>query len=208
MILRIRKTAMGAMALVLAVLLVFSSCSEPENQIPGSVESISVRVVDGTGARTITPDGNVNVSHYKITVHNNAENIHQESDYLSKGAMFSVSNVPAGEWYATVDAYVDRGESEYLKVASASSESLQVAAGASVTLTVTLDDTSLADTLSGDVTVTLKMPTALASDSTSFWYKYTITGLTDEGFGPYESSLTQGTVGADWPFLTGRGWPF
>ena len=197
MILRIRKTAIGAMTLFLAVLLVFSSCSEPENEIPGSVESIAVRVVDGTGARTITPDGNVNVSHYKITVHNNAENIHQESDYLSKGAMFSVSNVPAGEWYATVDAYVDRGESEYLKVASGSSQALQVAAGSSVTLTVTLDDTSLADTLSGDVTVTLKMPTALASDSTAFWYKYTITGLTDEGFGPYESSLTQGTVGAD-----------
>ena len=188
---------MGAMALVLAVLLVFSSCSEPENQIPGSVESISVRVVDGTGARTITPDGAVDVTHYMITIHNDAENINQESGYLTKGSMFSVSNVPAGTWYATVDAYIMRGENDYLKVASAQSVAQEVTAGSSVTLTVNLDKNSLlTDVKSGDVTVTLTMPSALAAESTTFYYQYEITGLTNDSF-TYSSSMTSGTVGAD-----------
>ena len=185
------------MALVLAVLLVFSSCSEPENQIPGSVESISVRVVDGTGARTITPDGAVDVTHYMITIHNDAENINQESGYLTKGSMFSVSNVPAGTWYATVDAYIMRGENDYLKVASAQSVAQEVSAGSSVTLTVNLDKNSLlTDVKSGDVTVTLTMPSALAAASTTFYYQYEITGLTDDSFS-YSSSITSGTVGSD-----------
>ena len=185
------------MALILAVLLVFSSCSEPENEIPGSVKSIAVRVVDGTGARTITPDGAVDVTHYMITIHNDAENINQESGYLTKGSMFSVSNVPAGTWYATVDAYIMRGESDYLKVASAQSDAQEVTAGASATLTVNLDkDSLLTDVKSGDVTVTLTMPSALAADSTTFYYQYEITGLTNDSF-TYSSSMTSGTVGAD-----------
>ena len=152
--------ARGLVTLIalLMSLVVLAGCQEPNAELPQA--SISVRVADETGARTITPEGNVNISHYIISVHNDAENIHQESGYLTKGSMFTVSNVPAGTWYAKVDAYIDRGESVYVKVASAQSEPKAVASGSSTVFDLVLD--TLDEVVSGDVTVTLKMPTALS----------------------------------------------
>lgn len=176
-------------------LIVLASCSEPQQNVPGSVDMISVRVVDNIGAKTITPEGNVNVSHYVITVVNEVEGIEQSSEYLTRGSMFTVSNVPAGEWYAKVDAYIDRGNDTYVKVASDQSEPQNVAAGVSTTFTLVLD--TLDEVASGDVTVTLKMPTALSAQGTTFWYQYTITELADSDPFSYTSSLTSGTTGAD-----------
>ena len=195
---RIRKTGAGVLIIAIAVLLAFSSCSQAKNEIPGSVKSISVRIEDGTGARTITPEGNVDITHYEITVHNDAENLHQKSGYLTKGSMFSVSNVPAGTWYAVVDAYVYRqgNDPEYVKVASATSEPKAVTEGSSTTLTVLLDSSSLLNDLSGSVTVTLKMPSALVSEGTPFRYQYRIIGMTDSGFSR-ESAILSGNTGAD-----------
>lgn len=178
--------------LVVALMALFVSCEQNTSEPLAS--SISVRVADQTGARTITPEGNVNISHYVISVHNDAENIHQESGYLAKGAMFTVSNVPAGTWYAKVEAYIDRGSDTYVKVASDQSEPKAVAAGSSTVFDLVLD--TLDAVTSGDVTVTLKMPTALSAESTAFWYQYTITGMTDEEF-TYTSQLAQSTTGAD-----------
>ena len=195
---RIRKTGAGVLIIAIAVLLAFSSCSQAKNEIPGSVKSISVRIEDGTGARTITPEGNVDITHYEITVHNDAENLHQKSGYLTKGSMFSVSNVPAGTWYAVVDAYVYRqgNNPEYVKVASATSEPKAVTEGSSTTLTVLLNSSSLLNDLSGSVTVTLKMPSALAPEGTAFRYQYRIIGMTDSEFSR-ESAILSGNTGAD-----------
>ena len=178
---------------LLAVLLVFTSCQEPQNTVPGSVKSISVRVMDSTDSKTITPEGNVNISHYVITVVNEAEGINQSSGYLPKGSIFLVSNVPAGTWYAKVDAYIDRGEGTYVKVASAQSEAKAVAAGTSTTFDLVLD--ALDEVASGDISLTLKMPTSLSAQSTTFYYQYTITGMTEEF--TYTSELLSGTTGAD-----------
>ena len=191
---------------VLAVALVaLIGCQEPQNNVPGSVGTISVRVIDSTDAKTITPGGGVDVSHYIISVENEAERVVQTSDYLPKGSMFSVSNVPAGEWRATVTAYVDRDgdengtasleEGRYLKVAEAVSAPTMVTVDGSVTITVTLDEDSLVtDPASGDVTVTLQMPTALAAQGTTFWYRYMITGMTNPSF-EHESDLASGNAG-------------
>ena len=144
--------------LVVALMALFVSCEQ--NTTEPLASSISVRVADQTGARTITPEGNVNISHYVITVVNEAEDIEQSSGYLTKGSMFTVSNVPAGTWYAKVDAYIDRGSDTYVKVASDQSEPKAVAAGSSTVFDLVLD--TLDEVVSGDVTVTLKMPTALS----------------------------------------------
>ena len=190
-----RKNLIFIASFLVMALIALASCSEPHQNVPGSVDMISVRVVDNTGAKTITPEGNVNISHYVITVVNEAEGINQSSGYLTKGSMFTVSNVPAGTWYAKVDVYIDRGEDTYVKVASDQSETQNVQAGTSTTLTLTLD--TLDEVASGDVSVTLKMPTALATQGITFWYQYTITELTDSDPFTYTSSLKSGTTGAD-----------
>ena len=189
-----RRSIVSLFSFLAIALIALTGCQEPQNSIPGSVDSISVRVIDSTDAKTITPEGNVNISHYIITVVNEAEGINQSSGYLTKGSMFTVSNVPAGTWYAKVDAYIDRGEDTYVKVASDQSEPKTVQAGASTTFELVLD--TLDAVASGDVTVTLKMPAALSAESTAFWYQYTITGMTDEEF-THTSALLSGTTGAD-----------
>ena len=189
-----RRSIVSLFSFLAIALIALTGCQEPQNTIPGSVDSISVRVMDSTDAKTITPEGNVNISHYVITVVNEAEGINQSSGYLTKGSMFTVSNVPAGTWYAKVDAYIDRGEDNYVKVASDQSEPKTVQAGASTTFELVLD--TLDAVASGDVTVTLKMPAALSAESTAFWYQYTITGMTDEEF-THTSALLSGSTGAD-----------
>ena len=187
----------AVIALVMMLGIFFVSCSEPQQNVPGSVDTISVRVVDNMDAKTITPEGNVNISHYVITVVNEAEGINQSSDYLTKGSMFTVSNVPAGEWYATVDAYIDRGSETYVKVASDQSESQSVAAGANTTFTLVLD--TLDAVLSGDVTLTLKMPTGVFEESSPFYYYYMIDGVADPEYSYISDteSLLSGNVLAD-----------
>lgn len=158
---------------LLAVLMAFTSCQEPQNTVPGSVKSISVRVIDQTDAKTITPEGNVDVSHYKITVKNEDEGINTSSGYLEKGKTFSVTNVPTGAWTATVDAYV-LNNADYIKVATGTSVETRVKAGETAVLTVELN--KLDDSLSGDITVTLDMPAELDNNGTEFYYTYTIAG--------------------------------
>ena len=189
-----RRSIVSLFSFLAIALIALTGCQEPQNTIPGSVDSISVRVMDSTDAKTITPEGNVNISHYIITVVNEAEGINQSSGYLTKGSMFTVSNVPAGTWYAKVDAYIDRGEDTYVKVASDQSEPKTVQAGSSTTFELVLD--TLDAVASGDVTVTLKMPSALSAESTAFWYQYTITGMTDEDF-THTSEVLSGSTGAD-----------
>ena len=186
-----RRSIVSLFSFLAIALIALTGCQEPQNSIPGSVDSISVRVMDSTDAKTITPEGNVNISHYVITVVNEAEGINQSSGYLTKGSMFTVSNVPAGTWYAKVDAYIDRGEDTYVKVASDQSEPKTVQAGASTTFELVLD--TLDAVASGDVTVTLKMPAALDNFGTSFWYQYTIVGMTNEEFS-YTSKLLKGVT--------------
>ena len=189
-----RRSIVSLFSFLAIALIALTGCQEPQNSIPGSVDSISVRVIDSTDAKTITPEGNVNISHYIITVVNEAEGINQSSGYLTKGSMFTVSNVPAGTWYAKVDAYIERGEDTYVKVASDQSEPKTVQAGASTTFELVLD--TIDPVASGDVTVTLKMPAALSAESTAFWYQYTITGMTDEEFS-HTSELLSGTTGTE-----------
>ena len=51
-----------------SVLLLFASC-EQNSDVPRAA-SVTVQVTDNTNAKTISPAGNVNVSHYVITISN------------------------------------------------------------------------------------------------------------------------------------------
>ena len=161
---------MLSIILVLAVLL-GAACS-PENQSISGTASISVTVEDNT-AKTISPDGNVDITHYVITAINEAEGISEESEMLSRGESFTVTNVPAGIWKAEVDAYIQRG-TEYVYVATAASEETRVPADSTVTIPVSLEE--LLDEASGDITLTIMMPAELDDEGDSFHYTYTIQG--------------------------------
>ena len=174
-----RRSIVSLFSVLAIALVALAGCTEPNNTPDaGIAKSITVRVADMTDAKTITPSGNVDVSHYKITVRNEAEGINQTSSWLEKGESFTVTNVPAGLWTATVDAYVKNGsagtDDDYIKVASATSAETRVTGGEQATLTVTLD--TLDDSLSGDITVTLDMPSELDDNGDTFYYTYTIAG--------------------------------
>ena len=196
----VKKHFVTAFMLVAALLCVIplASCSEPDQSVPGSAD-ITVRVTDNTNAKTITPSGNVDVSHYKITVKNEAEGINTTSGWLEKGESFTVTNVPAGLWTATVDAYVKNGstgtDADYVKVATASSSETRVVADTQAVLTVTLS--TLDDSLSGDVTVTLDMPAELDDNGDTFYYTYTIAGTGQRSsYGYTMNTPVQGSVNA------------
>ena len=109
--------------------------------------------------------------------------------------MFTVSNVPAGTWYAKVDGYINRGES-YVKVASAQSDSKVVTSGATTTFELVLD--TLDEVVSGDVTVALVMPFELETQGTEFWYTYTIEEMGEgDDLYSFTSQLQKGTTGAE-----------
>lgn len=195
---RIRNaTAPVAALLILLTALSLMSCQEPASNEPVA-KSITVRVDDGTGAKTIKPDGNVDVNKYKITVVNKAENnLTHESGYLAKGANFVVRNVPAGMWTATVEAFVTNdAKAEPIKVAEATSEATRVEAGVDATITVTLDE--LQALASGDITITLDMPAELDDEKTEYWYTYTIAGAGGrDGYNYTLTSPTKGIVGPE-----------
>lgn len=195
---RIRNaTAPVAALLVLLTALSLMSCQEPASNEPVA-QSITVRVDDGTGAKTIKPDGKVDVDKYKITVVNKAENnLTHNSGYLAKGASFVVRNVPAGMWTATVEAFVTNdAKAEPIKVAEATSEPTRVEANQNATITVTLDE--LQALASGDITITLDMPAELDDEKTEYWYTYTITGAAGrDGYNYTLPTPAKGIVGPE-----------
>lgn len=180
-------------AMLMAVLaLGLISCQEPENTVPGS-STISVQVVDAADAKTIAPEDGSDVTHYEITIHNDAENIHQKSGMLAKNTAFVVGNMPSGMWYATVDAYIDRGAGSFVKVASATSGEKRVADGEKAVLEVVLS--TLDDVHSGDVFIDLVMPTLLAENGAAFNWHCIIEGLGGRAAYRYESPARQASTG-------------
>ena len=149
-----------------AILLLFASC-EQNSDVPRAA-SVTVQVTDNTNAKTISPSGNVNISHYVITISNQNTGESVSSGYLEKGQAFTVVNVTVGAWTAKVDAYIqnEKASGGYVRVASATSNPVYVPEKGRATLTVTLD--SILDALSGDVTITAMLPSNFTVGSTVY----------------------------------------
>ena len=150
-----------------------ASCQEPQNSMTGNTGTISVRVIDGMDAKTISPSGDVDVSKYVITLHNEEKGTSASSGYIDKNERFSVTGVPAGTWYAVVGAYVEREEGRYRMIAEAKSDPQLVLSGQDVEFNITLD--KLLDELSGDVELELLMPPELRNGQ--FNWSWIMTGL-------------------------------
>lgn len=162
--------ALGLLLIAIS-LIIWASCSPDAGDMAGTA-SITVSVLDST-SKTVAPEGNTDITHYLISLHNDAEDIHADSGYIPKGDAFSVSGVPAGEWYASAGAYVSRADGSYLLVASARTDTKRVYGNQDASFSIVLD--SILDELSGDVSLSLVMPPELRNGG--FRYSWTITGL-------------------------------
>ena len=101
------KVQLLIIASLAAILAVFTSCQDGSAEhFEGTAKSITVVVTERSSKVITAPGSSGDISHYKVTVENKAENYTRESDYLSKGSVYNVTNVPAGIWTATVEAYV------------------------------------------------------------------------------------------------------
>ena len=161
-----RRKTVFIITLVIAVLILFTAC-EQNNSVP-MAKSITVQVSDNTGAKTISPSGNVNVSHYVITVSNQDTGDSFRSEYLEKGQAFSVLNVAVGTWTAKVDAYVQNeyAADGYVHIATAVSDPVRVSVDSEAKITVVLDEI-LAEQ-SDDVSITLMLPSDFIVGSNAY----------------------------------------
>ena len=152
--------------LMMALCMLFSAC-EQNSSVP-MAKSITVQVSDNTGEKTISPSGNVNVSHYIITVSNQDTGDSVSSGYLEKGQSFSVLNVAVGTWTAKVDAYVQNeyAADGYVHIASAVSDPVRVSVDSESKITVVLDEI-LAEQ-SDDVSITLMLPSDFIAGSNAY----------------------------------------
>ena len=164
-----RSGILAVVAVLLAVLTFFTACEQ--NSTAPLARSLTVMVKDISDAKTISPAGNVNVSHYIITVSNQDTGDSVSSGYLAKGQAFTVMNIAVGTWTAKVDAYVQNeyASGGYVHIATATSDPVRVSVDSEAKITVTLDEILVSQ--SDDVAVTLMLPSdfVIGSNVYAIW---------------------------------------
>ena len=161
---RIPDRIYTAVILLFMAAVLFVGCSQ-ENE-PPVARSITVSVADAADGKTIGPMGNVDVSHYIISITNG--DLVQTSGMLTKGFSFTVTNIPVGTWTAKVEGYVENGSAAdgYVLVSTGESQPFEVGVGSDTSISVTLD--TLVESLSGDVAVTALLPSQMPVGSTVY----------------------------------------
>lgn len=136
-----RKGGMPAiLLLLLAAIAVLCSCEEPQMMEAGG--SLEVRVVDPQDSKMLAPAGGHDVTHHLITVRN-GQGEEFKSGYLEKGMIFSILYIPIGQWDVSVEACIGRTQAdssvEYETVAIGTAEDVQITAGRTSEVSVTVD---------------------------------------------------------------------
>ena len=189
----------------LLALLMVASCANPQVSTGAETASITVSVSDAS-AKTIAPDIS-SATHYRLSLDNAATGTHAESGFLAKGESFTASDVPAGIWTATADAYIKTGsagtDAYYTKIATGASAETSVISGTSSRISVVIDE--YLDIVPGDITLTLDFGTYILGGVEYFFsYKITGTGQREgysysgiDSFIPEETSTRFQTVNID-----------
>lgn len=155
--------------------------------------SLTVSVADARDAKTIGPAGQVDVTHYDFTVSNAAEGLVLESGPLPKGALFTVSDIPAGSWTVEADALVEREEG-MLKVAHGGPVTVEAAPGQSAEVTIVID--KVLEELSGPVMVTVNLPMSQVGVGSQVGWTASAKGLLQNDGRSFDTSGTA-TAAAD-----------
>ena len=145
----------GTVAAVMLVLVafLFASC---EQESPAPTGSVSIRAVDPMDSKTVTPAGDVDVSHYVFSLWDEKGRNEYSSGYVRSDGEFVASDLVAGRWYVSGEAYVFREAEGYVKVAESEPVEVSVRTGQTANVTIVFD--SLIAEVSGDITVTLMLP--------------------------------------------------
>ena len=101
-----RKLHLLAAALVLgAVLALVSGCAEAD--AGRGTGTVRVAVSSGLDSKTIAPGGNIDVTHYVITLTNEDSGEVIRSGYMEKDDEFIARDVRVGHWSAKAEAFVE-----------------------------------------------------------------------------------------------------
>lgn len=162
-----------AISTALLALLMVAACANPQVSTESETVSITVCVSDAS-AKTITPEIS-SATHYRLSLDNAATGTHAESGFLAKGESFTASDVPAGIWTATADAYIKTGsagtDDDYTKIATGTSAATEIEGGTNTRISVVID--TLIDAIPGDISITLDVPFS----SLEIYGRYLIKGI-------------------------------
>lgn len=180
----IRRAGISILAVIGAAAILLTSCSnEPKTSATGS---ISVSVALPGEAKTITPDGAVDISHYLITVSNTSDGFDFTSGYIMPDSAYSLGEIPTGSYEVSVEAYIERVAGSYMLVASGESGAFELGPDERKDVTVTLD--SFIEEPSGDVSISVILPDGLADKSYAY-LSWSIEAETPSSDGTYASYL-------------------
>ena len=157
----------------LLALLMVAACANPQISTGAETASITVSVSDAS-AKTIAPETS-SATHYRLSLDNAATGTHAESGFLAKGESFVASDVSAGIWIATADAYIKTGsagtDSDYTKIATGTSAETAITGGTNSRISVVID--TFIDAIPGDISITLDVPFS----SLEIYGRYSIKGV-------------------------------
>ena len=173
-----RKLHLLAAALVLgAVLALASGCAEAD--AGRGTGTVRVAVSSGLDSKTIAPGGNIDVTHYVITLTNGDSGEVIRSDYMEKDDEFIARDVRVGHWSAKAEAFVENEDAEggYAKMAEGVSGPVALYGGQNVVIPVVIE--SVLPLPSDTVSVELLMPFGLEREGDVFTWRYEVKGLYD-----------------------------
>lgn len=164
--------------IICIILMIFPACSQSPDIQAGSA-SFTIRISDAV-SKTISSDMDTDVSHYRLSVSNDAEGESAVSSSFilprEKGS-FEVRNIPGGYTYqAKAEALIDpHGNGSYIVIAEGQSSPMFITGDGAV-MDIELDSLSRGDGYeSGFVRIQAVLPDGFSAGS----YSWTIYGLDD-----------------------------
>ena len=171
-----RKIGTVVAVMLVLVAFLFASC---EQESPAPTGSVSIRAVDPMDSKTVTPAGDVDVSHYVFSLWDEKGRNEYSSGYVRSDGEFVASDLVAGRWYVSGEAYVFREAEGYVKVAESEPVEVSVRTGQTANVTIVFD--SLIAEVSGDITVTLMLPLEDFPAQSNVYVLYGIDAEPDSG---------------------------
>lgn len=181
--------------IICIILMIFPACSQSPDIQAGSA-SFTIRISDAV-SKTISPDIDTDVSHYRLSVLNDAEgeSAISSSFILPKGkSSFEVRNIPGGYTYqAKAEALIDpHGDGSYIVIAEGQSSPMLITGDGAV-MDIELDSLSRGDGYeSGFVRIQAVLPDGFSAES----YSWIIHGLDDVVLFESGAVNASGTTGA------------
>lgn len=137
--LKMRKFGRHFIAVLMAVLAIslLAGCTQAQEEPVGT---LSVTVSSMEDAKTITPTGHNEITHYRLEVVNTGWSDRYESDYMDiKAGTYVIEGLPYGSYYVWARGYTLK-DGEYIQIASGRSDAVNVRSTGTTHLHILLDE--------------------------------------------------------------------